>query len=317
MKIIEQTRIYNPDDWGAGGIFSAFSHDGQLIAIRIPNNIWNNEKKQDNLFVYDIYGNKKWSGFSLDGGTANEAGIVFYPDKYSLLVPGADDNYGSLDGLKQYQIGGNGFALPFGNTSLNGINTSVYAASDNGEAILGKKDGLFCVIAKKELSIKRDGFSEAYFSPDVEYLAFSNFLDWKSWLHDLSKSDKKIELSGQFVCFLPNKQLLEYESGYKKSNFVVWDMSNWQEIKRVAANLPHYIYSGASTNDGELFAVCDFDGEISLWDFESFTLLDKINLPSRYGVSRMKFSFDNQHLLSVIMDGERRRKEIIVWKIEY
>jgi WD40 repeat protein len=315
MKIIEQTRIYNPDDWGTGGIFSAFSHDGQLIAVRVPSKIWQNGgQKSDNLFVYDIYGNKKWSGFSLDGG---ESGIVFYPDKYSLLVPGADDNHGSLDGLKQYQIGGNGFALPFGHTSLNGINTSVYAASDNGEAILGKKDGLFCIIGKKELPINGDGFSEAHFSPDVEFLAFSYFFDWKSWLHDLSESDKKIELSGQFVSFLPNKQLLEYESGYNKSNFVVWDMSNWQEIKRVTANLPYYIYSGASTNGGKLFAVCDFDGEISLWERESFTLLDKVNLPSRYGASRMKFSSDSQHLLSVIMDGERRRKEIIVWKIEH
>jgi len=314
MKIIEQTRIYNPDDWGTGGIFSAFSHDGQLIAVRVPCKIWHNGgQKVDNLFVYDIKGNKKWSGFSLDG---SESGIVFYPDKYSLLAPGADDNYGSLDGLKQYQIGGNGFTLPFFNTSLNGINTSIHAASDNGEAILGIKDGLFCIIGNKELQISRDGFSEAYFSPDVEYLVFSYFMTWKSWLHKLSESDKKIELSGQFVCFLPNKQLLEYESGYNKSNFVVWDMTNWVEIKRVPVNLPHYVYSGASTNDGKLFAICDYDGEISLWDFESFTLLNKVNLPSRYGASRMKFSSDSQYLLSVIMDGERRRKEIIVWKIE-
>ncbi len=313
MKIIEQTRIFNPDEWGSRSIFSAFSHDGQLISIRVPNNIWHNEKKQDNLFVYDIYGNKKWSGYSLDGGTNNEAGIVFYPDKYSLLVPGADDNHGDLDGLKQYQIGGNGYTLPFAGTSLKGINTTVYAASDNGEAILGKKDGLFCIIGNKELPIKHDGFSEAYFSPDVEHLVFASFLNWEFWLYKLSESEKKIQLSGQFVCSLPNRQLLAYD----KDSFVIWNMDNWKEKQRNKVNLSHFIFSGASTNDGKQFALCDLDGQISLWDRESFTMLDKVNLPSNYGISRMKFSSDSQHLLTVLMDGDRQRKEIIVWKIDH
>jgi WD40 repeat protein len=312
MKIIEQTRIYNPDEWGTSGIFAAFSHDGQLIAVRVPNNIWNNGEKQDNLFVYDINGNKKWFGYSLDGGTFNESGIVFYPDKYSLLVPGADDNHGSLDGLKQYQIGGHGFTLPFAHTSLNGKNTSIYAASDKGEAILGKKDGLFCVFGRNQLSIKYDGFSEAYFSPDVEYLALTYFMNWESWLYKTSESDKKIKLSGQFVCFLPNRQLLEYD----KDSFVVWDINNWKVTQKVKVNLPHYIFSGASTDDGQRFALCDLNGEISLWDYKSFTLLSKINLPSSYSISRMKFSSDSQHLLTVVMDGERQRKEIIVWQVE-
>jgi len=312
MKIIEQTRIYNPDDWGASGIFSAFSHDGQLIAVRVPNKVWDSGKKKDNLFVYDINGNKKWFGYSLDGGTFNESGIVFYPDKYSLLVPGADDNHGNLDGLKQYSIGGNGYTLPFAHTNLNGINASIYAASDKGEAILGIKDGLFCVIGRKELPIKLDGFSEAYFSPDVEYLAFSYFMTRESWLYKLSESDKKIQLSGQFISFLPNRQLLEYD----KNNFVVWDMSNWQEIRKFKVNLPHYIFSGASTDDGQWFALCDLNGEISLWDYENFTLLSKINLPSNYSISRMKFSSDRQHLLTVVMNGERQRKEVVVWQIE-
>jgi WD40 repeat protein len=312
MKIIEQTRIYNPIDWGTSGIFSAFSYDGQLIAVRVPNKVWDSRKKQDNLFVYDINGNKKWSGFSLDGGTFNEKGIVFYPDKYNLLVPGADDNHGSLDGLKQYQIGGSGYALPFAHTNLNGINTSIYAASDRGEAILGKKDGLFCVTSKKELPIKHDGFSEAYFSPDVEYLVFTSFPNWDFGLYKLSESNKKIKLSGQFVCFLPNRQLLGYDTG----NFIVWDINNWQEIQKVKVNLSHFVFSGASSLDGNWFALCDLNGEISLWEHESFTMMDKVNLSSNYGVSRMKFSSDNKHLLTVIMDGEYQRREIVVWRID-
>lgn len=312
MKIIEKTRIYNPDDWGAGGIFSAFSHDGQLIAVRVPCRVSDGGEKKDNLFVYDINGNKKWSGYSLDGGSFSESGIVFYPDKYSLLVPGADDNHGSLDGLKQYQIGGHGFTLPFAHTSLNGINTSICVASDKGEAILGKKDGLFCIIGKNQLPIKHDGFSEAYFSPNAEYLAFTFFHNWESWLYKISESNKKIKLSGQFVCFLPNRKLLEYD----ENSFTIRNIDDWQEIKKVKVNLPYRIFSGAITDDGQLFAICDLNGEISLWEYEKFTLLSKINLPSSYSISRMKFSSDRQYLLTVVMDGERQRKEVIVWKIE-
>ena len=238
MKITELTRIYNPEEWGANSIFSAFSSDGQLIAVRVPNKGWDSGKKQDNLFVYDINGNKKWSECSIDGGTFNESGIVFYPDKYNLLVPGADDNQGNQDGLKQYQIGGHGYTLPFAHTNLDGINTSIYAASDRGEAILGKNNGLFCVIGKNQLPIKDDTFSEAYFSPDVEYLAFTFILDSKSWLYNLAESDKKIELSGQFLCFLPNKQLLEYD----RKNFIVWDINNWQAIHKLKSQLAAYCF---------------------------------------------------------------------------
>lgn len=311
MKIIEQTRIYNPDEWGTSSIYTAFSHDGQLVAVRVPYNIWLNGKKQDNLFVYDIYGNKKWSKCSLDSGT--EQGIVFYPDKYSLLVPGRDDNQkADVDGLKQYQVGGNGYKLPFAHTSLNGTNTSIYAVSDKGEAIFGKKNKLFYVIGKNEIPIEHNGSSEAYFSPDVEYLAITYFTTWESWIYKISKGANKIKLSGQFVCFLPNKQLLEFDKG----SLIVRNIEDFQEVQKAKVSFQYPIFSGASTEDGKWFALCNSNGEISLWERESFTPLDMANLPSNYGVSRMKFSSDNQHLLTVVMNGEREKKEIIVWQVK-
>lgn len=315
MQLIEKTRIYNPVDWGARGFFSAFSHDGQLIAVRVPSDLHNScRKKKDNLFVYDINGEIKWSGYSADGGDGNERGIVFYPDKYHLLVPGCDDNIGSLDGLKCYQIGGVGYTLPFNQTHLSGINTSIILASDKGEAILGSKCGdnrLFCVIGNKELQINHAYCTEAYFSPDVEFLALTSILEFKSWVYQLSEYDKEIELSGQFVCFLPNRKLLEYAN----KNFVVWDISNWQVIHNNGVDLPSSIVSGASTDDGQFIVLCDFLGEISLWETKSFTLLSKTKLASNYIVSRMRFSTDRKHLLTEVMDGERIRKEIIVWRI--
>ena len=313
MQIIEQTRIFNPNDWGSSGIFSAFSHDGQLIAVRVPSILYNSSrKKKDNLFIYDIYGNEKWSGYSADGGDGNEKGIAFYPDKYSLLVPGCDDNHGNLDGLKCYKIGGIGYTLPFSQTYLSGINTSIILASDNGEAILGRKCGdnrLFCVISKKELPINLAHCTEAYFSSDVEFLALTSILGYESWVYQLSEQDKKIELSGQFVCFLPDRKILEYVN----KSFVVWDISNLQEIHNIRVDLPPYIVSGASTDDGQFFALCDFLGEISLWETKSFTLLSKTKLPSNYIASRMRFSTDRQYLLTEVMDEKRIRKEIIVW----
>ncbi len=313
MKIIEHTRIFNPREWGSRGISSAFSNDGQLIAVRVPCEAWS-YKKQDNLFVYDIYGNKKWSGFSLDGGSWNEWGIVFFPDKYSVLVPGADDNGGSLDGLKQYKIGGNGFSLPFSHTSLNGINTSVYAAADNGRAILGRKNGLICVINKREFPMRDESFSEAHFSSESDCLAFIGLFRSSSWLYDLSAIDNKIELSGQFVCFLSNKQWLEFDRG----DFVVRNISNLQEAQRIKSNFPNYsrIFSGAASEYGKLFTLADLDGAISLWDRESCTPLDRIKLSPNTAISRMKFSTDGQYILTVVMDGNMVRKEIIVWQIE-
>jgi len=313
MQIIEKTRIYNPDAWGASGIFSAFSHDGQLIAVRVPSNLYNSSRKtKDNLFVYDITGKIIWSGYSADSGDGNEKGIVFYPDKYSILVPGCDDNNGNLDGLKCYQIGGTGYTLPFNQTHLSGINTSIILASDNGEAILGRKcgdDGLFCVIGKKELPINLTHCTEAYFSPDIELLALTSILGYKSWLYQLSEHFKNIEMFGQFVCFLPDKKILEYVN----KNFVVWDFCNMQEIHNIRVALPASIVSGASTDDGQFIALCDFLGEISIWETKNFTLMSKTKLASNYIVSRMRFSNDRQYLLTEVMDGERIRKEIIVW----
>lgn len=90
-------------------------------------------------------------------------------------MPGADDNYGNMDGLKLYRAGASGYTLPFAGTSLKGINTSVYAASDRGGANLGKKDGVFCVVGEREIPIKTDGFSEAYFCPNPEHIVFVSF----------------------------------------------------------------------------------------------------------------------------------------------
>jgi WD40 repeat protein len=315
MNLVQHNRIYNPQAWGDKGNFFAFSPDGQLVAVRQPHD-WENENKR-NIFVYDLDGNEKWSYCSLDGGSFSEAGIAFFPDKYHVLVPGADENHKGMDGLKKYSIGQTGFTLPFEHTALNGINTAIQAVSDGGESILGRKDGLYCISGRDQISLPNDGFSEAYFSQDANFLVFTGFLNHESWIFLLSDAGNKIKLDGVFVCFLPNQQMLLSTNTTTGTKFSIWSLDTLEKKSELDRNQPVYsILSGACSNDGNLIAMCDVDGVLSLWRNGDFSLLDTVKLSDQQSISRMKFSYDGRYLLTVIMDGKRNRQEVVVWEIQ-
>ncbi len=314
MKFTQNNRIYFPQEWGGNERFFAFSPDGELIAVHVTCDNSSGSRKK-NLFVYDRDGREKWSHRSVDRG---ERGVVFWADKYNLLVPGSDDDQKNLDGLKHYKIGSTVLDFPFANTALGGIGTAIDAVAERGDRILGHKfqDGLYCISNNSQIKLPNISFSEAYFSPDSSVIAFISFVVKGSNLLSLATAEQTSFFEEQFVCFLPNNQILFSKNAYPRTTFSILHLDTLEMISEFDREGPKYlIASGACSPDGTLVATCDTDGELNLWGLDGFSIMATAKLSKGQSVSRMHFSFDNRHLLTVIMEGNQR-KEVAIWNIQ-
>lgn len=313
MKLVQKNRIYFPQEWGDNELFFAFSQDGELIAVRHTcDNSYPSTQK--NIFVYTVDGEKKWEHRSLDRGGR---GVAFFPDKHHLLVPGADDSEKNLDGLKLYPIGNNTFKFPFANSSIHGVNTSVYGASNGGGYVLGYKEygHLYCLSMSGETQLPGIRFTEAYFSPNVDAVVLHSISDGKSYFLRLSTPQAPIDFDGQFVCFLPDKKILIAKNVSSRTIFSILELETMQVTSQYDCERPEYIIdSGACSPDGNVIATCDINGSLDLWS-KDLSHLSTLRLSNGQRVSRMQFSYDNRHLLAVIMNGYDRR-EVIVWNMQ-
>lgn len=313
MKLVQKNRIYFPQDWGDNELFFAFSQDGELIAVRhtCDNTSFSTQK---NIFVYTVDGEKKWEHRSLDRGGR---GVAFFPDKHHLLVPGSDDSEKNLDGLKLYSIGDTAFKFPFANTSIHGENTSVYGVSNDGGYALGYKErgDLYCLSMVSEIQLPKISFSEACFSANNDVVALHSIGESKSYILWLSNPQNVIALDGQFVCFLPHKKILIAKNEHPRTVFSAIELETMKAVSHHESEHPEYtVVSGACSPDGQTIVTCDINGSLDLWN-SNLAHISNVRLSGGQRISRMQFSYDNRHLLAVIMNGYDRR-EVIVWNIQ-
>ncbi|KAH8901294.1 hypothetical protein GQ53DRAFT_707603 [Thozetella sp. PMI_491] len=116
---------------------------------------------------------------------------------------------------------------------------------------------------------------------------------------DNSSSDAEVES----ILFNPNSELQYLVVAYKKGEISLIDYETRREVRSTPAE-PHSL---SSSPDGHTLATADAKGGIQLWDFETLSLLYRINYHSST-VGNLLFSRDGRRLFDI------RQTHSVVWE---
>lgn len=314
MQLNLKTSLYFPVQWGTGLKYFAFSPDGQLIAVR---KMYDWTMEDENIFIYDLTGDCKWCTRSRDGG---ETGVAFWQDKYHILAPGCGDGSTNpqKEGLKIFQIGTTGnysdYTLAFANTGLVGPNISLFAASEDGKAVI-TNHGL--QVGEKEYPKSAiNHASEYYFSSDLRYLGGIRYYESSSWVIAIEEQKPLFDKEENFVAFVPNKKILTENNGVLS----LWHLDSLQKIteaRHPGQGSQCRILSAVSSDDGKLIALYnDYNHTLSILDGAQLTPLTTTIIAEKSKIRRLKFSNNQQFLLGVVMSSAYNAEEISIWSLD-
>lgn len=148
------------------------------------------------------------------------------------------------------------------------------------------------------------------FSPDEETLAVVSNSGLK--LFDTSTWQPRDSLPPrlgrvQKMVFRSDKPLLV--SIHEDGIAAAWDLRAGAEISRISSLGKHFL-----SPDGKLLAVGADNGEVSVWDIDTGTLLKSYQRASKWGVSDITFSQDNRVL--TISYPDEMAWSVVFWELE-
>ena len=337
MKISPTATINDEKLWGSHGKSFTFSSTGQFVAVKIHDTLRDGDDHH-NIFVYNFMGIRVWSTRTLSSG---ETGIAFFPDNHHIVVSGCEDrlspNRKDRDGIKKWEINGDDYELIFDNTPMTGINVHIHGASDNGKTLLAKKpaslEGLYCLQIGKEYKLPDIPFSEAYFSPNGDFLVVVYFILQKQ---SFIKLVEPIEINGvpvniaakalddetygfmpseaDFVCFINDQEFVTT----KDNMFYISNTNTYQLLKEFNADKKPsgHVLAGTYSPSKNLIATAHSDGTVSIWDYTDFLLKGQTKLVNEHIAARLKFTNDGKHLLAIGMMKNFEREAVYIWKID-
>jgi WD40 repeat protein len=310
--LVHKTTIYYPKVWGAHLKYFDISQDGQLIVVRVNDDL---DDKGDNVFVYDTGGKIVDSFKSPHGG---EEGVAFWPDKCHLLTPGCDPTGGERDGLKCQQLGNNDYDLPLSETPLSGIRINLLATSNSGRYVLGKAcwpERTLCVDTYDHTVIPIENIYKAQFSPNDRFVAGNNGsvyiqIQLKGLVIALPSGEVIWRGKQPFLCFLPEgEHFVSQDDYYPNYAVVIWELPECKVVSRYPVD--ERLVVAAYSSDGKWFATGDDKGSICLRNTVDYTIETRFKSAHSTPIRHIKFSFDNTELVTV------SKEEIMVWHCNF